>query len=260
MYRIHNRLGKQLDVMSALIYKEFSDRLGNSALGILEIFIEPFCIVIILLAVKSLLGRASTQIDFILFVISGIIPFYAFKDIAIDSLKTMKQNESVLIYKPVRPVDIVLSKSIVECGIYSIVFVIISLGVMASNEIWMINDLPLLLFVYFLLFITALGVAFVTLVIGHLYPWSAQIVRFLNRPLLFMSGIFFSLSQLPQNFRPFLSWNPILQSIEISRHAISNSYVLDDLISLTYLIFVSSLTLSFGGAVYILSQKRLMRQ
>lgn len=263
LVKMFNRFRTKSDVISAIIYKELSTRLGTSNIlfGIIGVFIEPLGVILVLLAIRVLLrGRTNSEINIVLFTIAGVIPFYAFKDIAVRSLKSMKHNEPILIYKPVQPAGIIIARSIVECGIYGTLFIVLSLAVMVSSEKWMIDDLPLLLFSYFLLFITSLGVGLITIVLGHLYPLLDKIIPFLMRPLIFVSGVFFPLSSLPQNIRPILALNPILQSIDIARHAISNSYLLSDLISLDYLIMISMLTLSFGGMVSILSKKRLMRQ
>mgnify|MGYP001292186206 CR=1 FL=1 len=261
--KISNKLRQHIDVTSALIYKELSTRLGTSNIvyGVFGIFVEPLGIIVILLLIRVVLrDRTYSDINLVFFVIAGVIPFYAFKDIAVRSLKSMKQNEPILIYKPVQPAGIVVARSTVELGIYSILYAIISFGVMAWSEKWLIHDFPLLLFAYFLLFLFSLGVGLIAIVVGHLYPLVNKIVPFLMRPLLFVSGIFIPLSAIPQNLRPALAFNPILQSIEISRHAISEAYMLDDLISLNYLISVSFMVFSFGIMVSILTKKRLMKQ
>ena len=261
--KISKELRNHIDVISALVFKELSTRLGTSNLiiGIFGIFVEPLGIILILLLIRIILReRSASDINIVFFVIAGVIPFYAFKDIAVRSLKSMKQNEPILIYKPVQPAGIVVARSIVELGIYSTLYALISVGVMIASEEWLINDFPLLLFVYLLLFIFSLGIGLLAIVAGHLYPFVNKIVPFLMRPLLFVSGVFVSLSSVPQNIRQVLAFNPILQSIEISRHAISESYVLDDLISLNYLLSVSFVVISFGIIVSIISKKRMMKQ
>ncbi len=261
--KILKELRNNIDVVSALVYKELSTRLSTSnlILGIFGIFVEPLGVILILLLIRIVLReRSAADINIVFFVISGVIPFYAFKDIAVRSLKSMKQNEPILIYKPVQPAGIVVARSIVELGIYSTLYALISAGIMIANEEWLINDFPLLLFVYFLLFVFALGIGLLAIVAGHLYPFVNKIIPFLMRPLLFLSGVFIPLSSIPQNIRPIIAFNPILQSIEISRHAISESYVLDDLISLNYLFSVSFVMISFGIIVSILSKTRMMKQ
>lgn len=261
--RISKGLRNNIDVISALIYKELSTRLGTSnlILGILGVFVEPLGVILILLLIRILLRERSTSdINIVFFVIAGVVPFYAFKDIAVRSLRSMKQNEPILIYKPVQPAGIVVARSIVELGIYSTLYVVISVGVMIASEEWLINDFPLLLFVYSLLFVFSLGIGLLAIIVGHLYPFVNKVIPFLMRPLLFVSGVFVSLSSVPQNIRPVLAFNPILQSIELSRHAISESYVLDDLVSLNYLLSVSFIVISFGIIVSLLTKKRMMKQ
>ena len=84
------------------------------------------------------------------------------------------------------------------------------------------------------------------------YEWVKSVVQFLMRPLWFLSGVFFSLNDVPQNIRPYISWNPILQSIELTRHSFANSYPLSEAVSLTYLIQSSLIILQNFGLIIII--------
>ena len=79
------------------------------------------------------------------------------------------------------------------------------------------------------------------------------------RPMWFISGIFFSLNAVPQKFLPWLSWNPILQAIELSRSAFSLDYPINPVVvSLPYLLASSAFSCAFGLWVYSNNERILL--
>ena len=70
--------------------------------------------------------------------------------------------------------------------------------------------------------------------------------------------MFYSLNNIPQNIRPYLSWNPILQAIELSRYYISNDYNLNEAISIYYLTSVAFGTITFGLFIYTNNERILL--
>jgi capsular polysaccharide transport system permease protein len=44
------------------------------------------------------------------------------------------------------------------------------------------------------------------------------------RPLFFISGIFFSLQDIPEEYWTYLAWNPLLHAVELSRYAAYPGY------------------------------------
>ena len=97
------------------------------------------------------------------------------------------------------------------------------------------------------------------MVAGFRYEWLSQVVPLLLRPLWFLSGVFFSIQQLPQWIRPWLSWNPILQAIELTRSAFDSDYILNPtIISLPYLISCSIISITLGLWIYLNNEKILL--
>jgi len=97
------------------------------------------------------------------------------------------------------------------------------------------------------------------MVLGHYYPIMIQLVPVLIRPLWLMSGIFFSVKDLPMRIIPFVSWNPILQSIELTRHSYTLNYIIDEnIVSLKYLFAFSISTVCLGLWIYTQNERRLL--
>lgn len=222
---------------------------------------EPLGLLITFVIIFSAfrVGQQSL-IDTSLSLFIGIILYTLFKEIAIRSLRSMQQNEAVFIYRPVHPADTIIARTLVESGLFGTLYVVFVLFIMLINETWMIENLPLVVAVYLALAATAFGIGLCLMVAGHRYQLVGKIVPILLRPLFIASGILFPLASIPQPLRPWISWNPILQAVEISRHAFTSNYPLDDAISLPYLLLFGGLSCAAGFIVYSNNELNLMRQ
>jgi capsular polysaccharide transport system permease protein len=231
----------QINVLRALIYREFIGRASLVKFGYLGILIEPLGVMAIFLTIFTVIRTrgASEELGVLLFLITGIVIYTLFNAIAIRSMNSMDANESLFFYRQVQPIDTVYSRTIVEVVIYSVVFIILVIIAYLIRESFIMSDFALLIVSFILISIFSMGIGIFLMIATFRYEWVKSVVQFLLRPLWFISGVFFSLNDIPQNIRPYLSWNPILQSIELARHSFSETYLLNESVSLTYLIQVS---------------------
>jgi len=103
-----------------------------------------------------------------------------------------------------------------------------------------------------------LGIGMSALVIGHRIPVVKTLTKFgMNRILLWTSGIFYSVYTLPGPVRPFVTWNPLLHSVELLRHSINGAYPLPG-ISLQYLVICTFVSLGFGLVFYFTNEALLL--
>lgn len=250
----------QLSVINALIYRELKTRVSAVKFGIFGVFIEPLGVLAVFILIIGLLRRNSNiPMSIALFLLSGITLFTLFSAIAIRSLNAINANKALFIYKPVKPVDTVIARAVVETGLYAIVLIVVSGAIFLFNEKIMISNFPLLVVVFVSLALFATGFGLFFMVAGFRYQWLYQVVPLLLRPLWFISGVFFSIQQLPQWVRPWLSWNPLLQSIELTRFAFDSNYILNpSVISLPYLITCSIIAITMGLWIYLNNEKILL--
>ncbi len=248
----------QLNVINALIYRELKTRISQVKFGLLGVFIEPVGVIAIFLIIFSWLRGLRQDLDTTLFLAAGIVLFSLFNDIAIRSVNAMKANEALFFYRPLKPVDTVIARGIVETGLYSIVFLTITLTIFLFRERWILQDFPLYVFSFISLAFFASGFGLILMVAGHRYPSLNQFVPLFMRPIWFLSGVFFSLTDIPSWLRPWLSWNPILQAIELTRYSFSKSYNLHESISLFYLLTTGFLIWTLGLWIYLNNEKLLL--
>ena len=249
----------QMNVVRALYYRELLTRINKTLFGFLGLFIKPFANIFILLMLFGIRrGFAPIlEIDLVLFIGIGIIIYSIFREISIRSLNSIKANQALFTYKRVKAIDTVIARTIVEMLCLGIVYIVIIIGYSIIRETWFIVDLPLILFSYLSITILSFSLGLIFMVSGFRYPIIEEGLPYLLRPLYFCSGVFFSLQNLPQWLKPWLSWNPILQAIEISRKGFSENYYLDPLISKDYLILCVILSLIMGLYIYQKNERLL---
>ena len=249
----------QVNVINALVYRELKTRVSQTKFGVLGVFIEPLGVMVLFLLLFSIIRSNIGPLDLILFLATGIVFFTLFSDIAVRSSNAMGANEALFFYKPVKPIDTVIARALVETGLYGIVYLVILFGVFLIRQKLILSDIFLLVQSYLALVIFSFGIGLFLLVATFVYPFFIQIIPLTIRPLWFISGVFVSLQGLPQFLRPYLSWNPIIQAIEIARHALEEDYILDkSLVSLNYLWGCSFFSLFLGLWVYSFNEKRLL--
>ena len=249
----------QRNVINALVYRELKTRVSQVKFGVLGVFIEPLGVIAVFLLIFGFVRGTSPGIDIILFLACGVILYTMYVNISIRSLNSMRANEELFFYRPVKPIDTVIARSLVESGLYGFIFLIIAGFTCLLREQWLIYDFGMLVVTFIALVLNAFGFGVFLMAAGHRYQILHQIVPLIMRPMWFISGIFFSLSSVPQQFLPWLSWNPITQAIELSRSAFSLDYPINPtVVSLPYLLASAAFSCAFGLWVYSNNEKILL--
>ena len=138
----------------------------------------------------------------------------------------------------------------------------LTLGLMAL--IWSLTwdfrmDSPgLALCVYLLTISMAVGFGICLVFLGKFNKFITRLIkRLINRILIFTSALFFATFELPAYTRPFVTWNPLLHAVELFRYSLNNEYPIPD-ISLSYLIWCSTVTLGFSLILYRTNEALLL--
>ena len=251
----------QRNVINALVYRELKTRVSQVKFGVLGVFLEPLGVIAVFLCIFVLLrgGRNANGLDLVLFLSCGVVLYTMASEIAVRSLKAMDANEALFFYRPVKPIDTVIARSLVEAGLYGVMFLVIIFATFLFREQWILQDFALMVSSYVALVLTAFGLGLFLMVAGHRYPAMHQVVPWLVRPLWFLSGIFFSINTMPYWLKPWISWNPIFQAIELTRYSLSSDYILDGkFISLPYLLSCSVVSCAVGLWVYSNNERILL--
>ncbi|HEN6956346.1 TPA: ABC transporter permease, partial [Escherichia coli] len=116
----------QKAAVHALFLRELRTRFGKYRLGYLWAVLEPAAHLLIMLAIFGFfMHRTMPDISFPVFLINGIIPYFIFSNIATRSIGAIEANQGLFNYRPVRPIDTIIARAILEVLIYSIVYLVL---------------------------------------------------------------------------------------------------------------------------------------
>ena len=241
----------QKAVFHALAIRELKTRFGGYRLGYFWAVFEPLSHILVLSTLFSLIRDESGfyNAPFPVFFATGILSFFVFQKLVTTSQNSIKANLGLFGFRQVKPFDAIVVRGIIEFGILIFTMVVLAwLGAWFFALPTLPHDPLKALLVLAILFSFGLGVGFATAIIGVLYEEWAQFINTLMRPLYFISGIFFPLAALPEQYHVYLLWNPLLHGVEQFRSAWIDGYPADQT-SLLYLA-VWSLPALLLGLVY----------
>ncbi|EPV0430108.1 ABC transporter permease, partial [Escherichia coli] len=180
--------------VEALFLREIRTRFGKFRLGYLWAILEPAAHLLVLLGIFGyIMHRTMPGISFPVFLLNGLIPFFIFNSISNRSVEAIDANQGLFNYRPVKPMDTIIARTLLETLIYIIVYVLLMLIVWMSGEYFEIISLLQLVLVWTLLIIISCSVGLIFMVVGKTFPEMQKILPIFLKPLYFISCIMFPL-------------------------------------------------------------------
>lgn len=237
----------QKAVVFALFMRELKNRFGKYKLGYAWLLVEPLAHVIILSILFSQVRNHSLfGIDFPVFLVTGIIPFLLFKNVALRVMDGVEANRALFSYRQIKPMDTFIARSLLDSFL-----ALLSYALLLAGMAWIGLDVPIrdiftLIYLFVLMLLMALGLGMVLCVVTHYMPEAKTFARIAFMPLYLLSGVIFPVTSLPPEFLDLLLWNPLLHFIELMRLAFFAQYHTVQGLSLGY-VAVLTLVLLFVG-------------
>jgi capsular polysaccharide transport system permease protein len=104
----------------------------------------------------------------------------------------------------------------------------------------------------------AFGIALIIATYGTMYDVILKVLSFMSRPLLFVSAVFYTASDLPSTARYVLSWNPLAQIIEHMRFYALGMKLFPEA-DIAWPMLFTLIVLFFGFAGYYANRHRLIQ-
>ena len=216
-----NSLGSPLQVFGrnvwSLMLREMRTKFGDQQLGYLWALLEPIGMIAALALIFStgLRGRTPALGDsFILFFATGMVPYTSYKTVMSAINRAMKSNKNLLFFPVIKPIDTYIAPLILETITMMIVMLVIFLVYFSFYSTglpdrWAVTFIP---FVY--CGIIGFSMSVINNSINSYFNTWQKIFKLLNRPMFFISGVFFIAESLPLAIRKILYYNPILHITE----------------------------------------------
>lgn len=230
-------LQQSLTIMSRVIYaiilRESRTRYGSSNIGYAWAIVDPLVTLAVFVGIFSLLGRTSpVPAPIAVFFTTAIVPLFFWRGAVGQAANAVSASLGLLSYPQVMPADVVIGRLILEAATTIFVFILFLIGlnfILGISPTWFFGDPPQVILATAGLLYFTLGCCFLSSSLGRVLPVWRNIWGYMSRPIWLLSGIFFTLEQLPTGVRAFMTYNPVAHVIEWMRSAMiptfeSNAY------------------------------------
>jgi capsular polysaccharide transport system permease protein len=220
-------LSVQGRVIWALMLREIHTLYGDSRLGYLWVIIQNAFGLGVFWGLRALMGfRPPYGMSVLSFLISGFMLWNIFSSLVLKSITAVEGNIALLTFPQVTPVDVLLARAGVLVATEVVVAVVLlSIGYYIGYDLNM-PDWPAVFGVLFLTVGLGLGFGLILSAVRLYVTALDKLMPMIFRILFFLSGIFFSLKNLPLPYGlgDVLNLNPVLQLIEWLRNGMAPAY------------------------------------
>ena len=245
----------------ALFLRELQTRFGHYRIGYVWALIEPaLSVIFMLILFGAIVKRTLPGIEYPVFLINGILPFFVFKKAAMQSLSAVASNRGLLSYRSVKPIDTMIARTFLEFSLYFVCYLLLS-----SILIWIgfnisFSHIPEILLFWVILLLISLGFGSIMMVIGSYSPEINKALGPMFLILYFMSGAIFPLHRVPEQYLGYFLWNPLAHLFELLRHAAAPSYnMVSSTISLNYVLVCTMVVMFIGLLLYRASTENMLK-
>ena len=247
-------------VLFALVLREVRGRIGVNRLGTFWFVFEPILHVLALMAMYTVIrGRSVQGMDFPIFLVSGIVPFMMFRNIATKGMEAINANKSLFAYRQISGFDTVCARTIVEFSLMLLIYtvLILGLGLWGGYDIRMVAPLEWM-GVLAIGVGLSFGLALVLCVIAQALPEIKAAISLAFMPLYLISGVIIPVWLTPPSLLKWMMWNPFLHIVEYLRMSVFTNYPRTAGISIIYALQVTICMIFVGMALYRMRRHRLV--
>lgn len=234
--------------IAALILREMATSYGRDPGGYIWAVLQPMAAVgVMILIFKSGLRMRNPPLgtDFGIFFATGMVPFMAWGDISRKLGSALTYSKALLVYPSVTLFDALAARFLLNFLTQLLVAYVVFTFFLVVFDTGTTLHLPGVALAYAMAMAFAVGIGTVNAFLTGLFPVWRQIWSILTRPLMIISGVIFLIDDVPQPFRDWLWWNPLVHVVGQMRKSFYPQY--DALyLSPTYVFLLSSILIVLG--------------
>lgn len=249
-----------LMVWKAIFLKDALSRFFGSRGAWGWLILEPVAHILIMSFIYALIKKISNGgVPIQLWMMVGMVSFFLFRRTAVQVLHAIDCNRAFFAFRQVRPFDAALSRAVVEAFSMFWVALVIAIAFVFAGFDLMPDNILLILLSLFGLWLLGLGYGLISSVMMRLVPDSGFILQIIMLPLMIISGVIIPVTSIPEPYRSYLMFNPILHGVEVLRLAFWSGYHTVE-VSLWYLYEWTLVFIVIGMALYRALETRLVTQ
>jgi ABC-type polysaccharide/polyol phosphate export permease len=211
-------LAGPLERLGTLVVRERKTRFSGGALSSLWAYLTPIGWIVIVVVAFQLLGRTTPiHADMAVFVAAGILPYAVFRQIITSMTRAAVANRYLRHFPPVDMAEIVMASAVLELLNMLILAVVIFGGTMILTGADAPDDVLRVLIGLGLAWVLGAGVGRLAATLGQMSDTLARAIPLALRPMFWLSGVFFTATELGGRALDVLWWNPLFHAIEFLR-------------------------------------------
>lgn len=250
----------QILVIRALFSREVTTRFGVYKLGFFWMLLEPLLSVIVMgLIIGTLAERTVPEIPYPFFLLHGMLLLDVFTGPIIAGVNALRANQGLLVYPNVKLLDPFIARFVFELITSLFSFVLFCAVGMFLGINLSLDSLHIIAASYLVTWLAGCGFGLVAAVTAAYYKEAEKIIPVMMRPLLFLSAVIFPISTLAESQKFYLLFNPVVHTIEMSRHAMFPFYKMDGP-NLLYPTVFALVVLAFGLTLFHSHRKYLSQR
>lgn len=217
----------QVRVLAALVRRETRAHFGQSRLGYLWALLEPagHLMVLSLFFMYVMARQVPVGGSMMLFFLTGLVPYFMYSHLASYLMGAIDGNKALLNLPPVKPIDVMVSRAILETATQVFVAIILFTAMVLDgiDEAVPWNAVMAAAAIAVIALFGS-GVGMINAMIQMYMPSWGILFSLVTGPLYMVSGIFFVVEQVPIPLRNYLLYNPIFHMVDWFRAAFYPGY------------------------------------
>jgi capsular polysaccharide transport system permease protein len=209
-----------LRAIGALMLREMSTSHGRSAGGYIWAIAEPVGGIVLLTLIFSVGFRTPPLgVNFAIFYATGVVPFMSYLDMSSKVAGSIRYSKSLLSYPAVTFMDALLARILFNAITQAVVAIIIFSGIVLTMETRTDPQVMQIALGFAMTVLIASAVGVMNCFLFEAFTWWQSVWSILMRPLFLLSCIFFVFDTIPQPYRDWLWWNPLVHLVGQMRMA-----------------------------------------
>lgn len=202
----------------------------------------------------------SESIALPVFLLLGTLPWICINSMISRYSQIIIGRKNLMCFSLIKPIDLIVSAFSLEI-IINIVTLFISLYLLRILGVNWTLAYPTYFFVNYAFFLLLVFGVFLTIAVGAFYMKRFdRVALFSIRFLYFFSGVFYSIAQIPKQYRYYFSLNPLFQVIDIMRRSFEQNPAPLNYSDPLYLAKCAFVSFFIGILFYYFSRKKILME
>ncbi|EKO3697845.1 ABC transporter permease [Vibrio metschnikovii] len=212
------------DVIFAIFLRDIKSKFSDK-LGVSWSVVAPLLFIMLLTLIRGHIDGGETHtMPTYFFMAFGILYVRFFMEAVSSVSNSIKANQALFAFRQVQPISAFIASAMFELlSKFFVAILVIIIGYFLGVPIFFDNILGMAL-CFLLVWLLSISVAVLFSLAQCYISEVSKIKSFLLRPVIFVSGAFFSLRDLPPEYWKYFTWNPILHAIELTRYYATPTY------------------------------------